>query len=51
MTTATASLVRARALAAPRQRRNPPRLAPDHNLGGMPSQNVLAVAILGLADA
>jgi acetyl-CoA C-acetyltransferase len=36
--------------AAARQRRKPPSLALSHNLGGMPSQNVAAVAIVGLAD-
>jgi acetyl-CoA C-acetyltransferase len=37
--------------AGPRQRSKPPTLALSHNLGGMPSQNVSAVAIVGLADA
>ncbi|MET0250049.1 MAG: acetyl-CoA acetyltransferase [Sphingobium sp.] len=37
--------------AGPRQRQTPPSLALSHNLGGMPSQNVSAVAIVGLADA
>jgi acetyl-CoA C-acetyltransferase len=37
--------------AGPRQRSKPPSLALSHNLGGMPSQNVAAVAIVGLADA
>jgi len=37
--------------AGARQRQNPPRLALSHNLGGMPSQNVSAVAIIGMADA
>jgi acetyl-CoA C-acetyltransferase len=37
--------------AGARQRSSPPRLALSHNLGGMPSQNVSAVAIVGLADA
>jgi acetyl-CoA C-acetyltransferase len=37
--------------AGPRQRTAPPRLALSHNLGGMPSQNVSAIAIVGLADA
>jgi acetyl-CoA C-acetyltransferase len=37
--------------AGPRQRSTPPSLALSHNLGGMPSQNVSAVAIVGLADA
>ncbi len=37
--------------AGPRQRDTPPSLALSHNLGGMPSQNVSAVAIIGLADA
>lgn len=36
--------------AAARQRRKPASLALSHNLGGMPSQNVAAVAIVGLAD-
>lgn len=37
--------------AGPRQRSAPPSLALSHNLGGMPSQNVSAVAIIGLAGA
>jgi acetyl-CoA C-acetyltransferase len=37
--------------AGPRQRSTPPVLGLSHNLGGMPSQNVSAVAIVGLADA
>ena len=37
--------------AGPRQRATPPSLALSHNLGGMPSQNVAAIAIVGLADA
>jgi len=37
--------------AGPRQRSKPPTLGLSHNLGGMPSQNVSAVAIVGLADA
>jgi acetyl-CoA C-acetyltransferase len=37
--------------AGPRQRSTPPSLALSHNLGGMPSQNVSAVAIVGLANA
>ena len=37
--------------AGERQRQTPPSLALSHNLGGMPSQNVSAVAIVGLADA
>jgi acetyl-CoA C-acetyltransferase len=37
--------------AGPRQRSIPPSLALSHNLGGMPSQNVSAIAIVGLADA
>jgi acetyl-CoA C-acetyltransferase len=37
--------------AGPRQRQNPPSLALSHNLGGMPSQNVSAVALIGLAEA
>lgn len=37
--------------AGPRQRATPPNLALSHNLGGMPYQNVSAVAIVGLADA
>jgi acetyl-CoA C-acetyltransferase len=36
--------------AGDRQRSTPPRLALSHNLGGMPSQNVSAIAIVGLAD-
>ena len=34
--------------AGERQRRTPPSLALSHNLGGMPNQNVSAVAIIGL---
>jgi len=37
--------------AGERQRSTPPSLALSHNLGGMPNQNVSAVAIVGLADA
>ena len=37
--------------AGARQRQTPPSLALSHNLGGMPSQNVSAIAIVGLADA
>lgn len=37
--------------AGDRQRKTPPSLALSHNLGGMPSQNVSAIAIVGLADA
>jgi acetyl-CoA C-acetyltransferase len=37
--------------AGDRQRSNPPSLALSHNLGGMPSQNVSAISIVGLADA
>ncbi len=37
--------------AGPRQRQTPPSLALSHNLGGMPTQNVSAIAIVGLADA
>ena len=37
--------------AGPRQRSTPPSLALSHNLGGMPSQNVAAIAIVGLEDA
>ena len=37
--------------AGERQRQKPPSLALSHNLGGMPSQNVSSVAIVGLADA
>ena len=37
--------------AGERQRSAPPALALSHNLGGMPNQNVSAVAIVGLADA
>jgi acetyl-CoA C-acetyltransferase len=36
--------------AGARQRSKPPRLALSHNLGGMPNQNVSAVAIVGLAN-
>jgi len=34
--------------AGERQRANPPRYALSHNLGGMPNQNVAAVAIVGM---
>jgi acetyl-CoA C-acetyltransferase len=37
--------------AGERQRKAPPSLALSHNLGGMPNQNVSAVAIVGLAGA
>ena len=37
--------------AGERQRQTPPSLALSHNLGGMPNQNVSAVAIVGMADA
>ena len=37
--------------AGPRQRATPPSLALSHNLGGMPYQNVSAIAIVGLEDA
>ena len=37
--------------AGPRQRQAPPVLGLSHNLGGMPNQNVSAVAIIGLAEA
>ena len=37
--------------AGARQRQKPPSLALSHNLGGMPSQNVSAIAIVGLQDA
>ncbi|PHR62261.1 MAG: acetyl-CoA acetyltransferase [Robiginitomaculum sp.] len=37
--------------AGERQRKTPPKLALSHNLGGMPFQNVSAVAIIGLEDA
>ncbi|MFZ4687991.1 MAG: acetyl-CoA acetyltransferase [Polymorphobacter sp.] len=37
--------------AGKRQRQSPPNLALSHNLGGMPYQNVSAIAIVGLADA
>jgi len=37
--------------AGERQRATPPSLALSHNLGGTPSQNVSAIAIVGLADA
>jgi acetyl-CoA C-acetyltransferase len=37
--------------AGPRQRQTPPVLGLSHNLGGMPNQNVCAVAIVGLQDA
>jgi acetyl-CoA C-acetyltransferase len=37
--------------AGERQRKAPPSLALSHNLGGMPNQNVCAVAIVGLEGA
>lgn len=37
--------------AGSRQRQHPPSLALSHNLGGQPSQNVSAIAIVGMADA
>uniref|UniRef100_UPI000AA8780E thiolase C-terminal domain-containing protein n=1 Tax=Sphingomonas sp. CCH18-H6 TaxID=1768787 RepID=UPI000AA8780E len=37
--------------AGERQLQQPPSLALSHNLGGMPNQNVSAVAIVGLEDA
>lgn len=37
--------------AGERQRKDPPSLALSHNLGGMPNQNVSAVAIVGLEKA
>lgn len=37
--------------AGERQRQTPPVLGLSHNLGGMPNQNVAAIAIVGLADA
>ncbi|MDB5445632.1 MAG: thiolase family protein, partial [Phenylobacterium sp.] len=37
--------------AGERQRKEPPVFGLSHNLGGMPSQNVSAVAIVGRADA
>ena len=37
--------------AGPRQRKDNPVFALSHNLGGMPNQNVSAIAIVGLADA
>ena len=37
--------------AGPRQRQDNPVFALSHNLGGMPNQNVSAIAIVGLADA
>ena len=37
--------------AGPRQRQSPPVLGLSHNLGGSPSANVSAVAIVGLAGA
>jgi len=37
--------------AGERQRSTPPRLALSHNLGGLPSSNVSAVAIVGMLDA
>jgi len=36
--------------AGERQRQSPPKYALSHNLGGMPNQNVAAVAIVGLQD-
>jgi acetyl-CoA C-acetyltransferase len=36
--------------AGPRQRQDGPALALSHNLGGMPSQNVSAVVIVGAED-
>ena len=37
--------------AGERQRQTPPTMALSHNLGGMPNQNVSAIAIVGLAHA
>lgn len=37
--------------AGERQRQEPPTLALSHNLGGMPNQNVAAIAIVGLEGA
>ncbi|QNQ10788.1 acetyl-CoA acetyltransferase [Sphingomonas alpina] len=37
--------------AGPRQRSTPPVFGLSHNLGGMPNQNVCAIAIVGMADA
>ena len=37
--------------AGPRQREDNPVFALSHNLGGMPTQNVSAIAIVGLQDA
>ena len=37
--------------AGERQRKDPPSLCLSHNLGGMPFQNISAIAIVGLADA
>ena len=37
--------------AGPRQRKTPPSLGLSHNLGGAPSQNVAAIAIVGLQGA
>ncbi|RZN04496.1 acetyl-CoA acetyltransferase [Bradyrhizobium genosp. SA-3] len=37
--------------AADRQRQDPPVLALSHNLGGMPNQNVCAIAIVGIEKA
>jgi acetyl-CoA C-acetyltransferase len=37
--------------AGPRQVREPPTLALSHNLGGMPNQNVSAIAIVGMLGA
>jgi len=36
--------------AGERQRANPPKYALSHNLGGMPNQNVAAVAIVGMQE-
>ncbi len=36
--------------AGERQRQTPPRLGLSHNLGGAPSQNVSAIAIVGMLD-
>ena len=36
--------------AGKRQRHSPPKYALSHNLGGMPNQNVAAVAIVGMQD-
>jgi acetyl-CoA C-acetyltransferase len=37
--------------AGDRQRKNPPVFALSHNLGGMPNQNVSAIAIVGMLGA